>query len=161
MRTAETIRITPRISFRAAVGTSPTNSPPATAPIPIGTSAHALLGGFTHTRIASREIVSGVVEAIQWGSPRYIGGSKDEAHTCGSLCGVGYGNVGDVGGSRCSRVEAYLGGRAFVDRIAAGRCSGPQERLRRLWWLMQPGGEVVAAPSDATPSPPAGGQGFR
>src|SRR5215204_6325184 len=40
MRTAEIIRITPRISLSAAAGTTPTNRPPATAPItdpaPIG-----------------------------------------------------------------------------------------------------------------------------
>src|SRR4051812_7801167 len=84
------------------------------------------------------------------------GDSDYEAHTCGSLYGVGYGNVGDVGGSRCSGIEAHFCGRAFVERIEVGRCSGPQEWLRRLWWLIQSSGEVVACPSDATPSPPAG-----
>lgn len=44
-----------------------------------------------------------------------------------------YGNVGDVGGSRCSRIEAHFYARSWVDRIEVGRCSGPQERLQRLW----------------------------
>ena len=45
MRTAETMRITPSTNLSAAAGTSPTKSPPATAPITDPTPIGALPSG--------------------------------------------------------------------------------------------------------------------